>query len=64
MPKRGHFNGNIAAGIFIWLRIFCAITSHTLLSLHKLTEQLKHKETQVSFQALLQFNVHENTIAS
>lgn len=70
VPKRGRFNGNIAAGIFIWPRIFCEITSHILFSLcvsrafktQRNTSLRTNKD--VSFPLLLEFTVHENTIAS
>lgn len=51
VPKRGHFNGSIAAGIFIWPRIFSEIVSYIPLSLCVSEAHLKHSETLVSDQA-------------
>lgn len=69
VPKRGHFNGNIAAGVFIWSRTFCE-SSH--LMLFSLRVAVEHFETQrntsfrsnkdISFAALPQFTVHENKL--
>ena len=69
VPKRGHFNGNIAAGIFTWptkyparsYHLFCCLLMY-LLETQRNTSFRSNKD--VSFPALPQFTVHENTIAS
>lgn len=48
VPKRGHFNGNIAAGIFIWPNeISCEIVSPILLSPHVSIKNTKKHEFQI-----------------